>query len=216
MIASPTDYTELDVEDEWKKLRDSLDDLEKSGKAEVTRLQCATLSELQKELRRQDFHVFHFIGHGGFDAHHADGVLLLEDENGKSRPVSGQHIGMMLHDAKTLRLAILNACEGARTSRSDPFTGVAQTFIQQGVPAVIAMQFEISDDAAISLTHEFYAALADGFPVDAALAEGRKSIFAEVNDVEWGTPVLYTGAHDGHIFDIDVSSSKVGATFSRR
>ena len=36
---------------------------------------------------------------------------------------------------------------------------------------MIAMQFEITDKAAILLAKEFYDALADGYPVDGALAE---------------------------------------------
>jgi hypothetical protein len=108
-----------------------------------------------------------------------------------------------MHDERTLRLAVLNACEGARTSRADPFAGAAQSLVQQGVPAVIAMQFEITDQAAVVFTHEFYAALADSYPVDAALAEARKAIFAQGNDVEWGTPVLTMRAPDGRIFNVE-------------
>jgi hypothetical protein len=130
-------------------------------------------------------------------------VLLLEDEEGRGRPVSGQYLGTLMHDERTLRLAVLNACEGARTSRADPFAGTAQSLVQQGVPAVIAMQFEITDQAAVAFTHEFYAALADGYPVDAALAEARKAVFAQGNDVEWGTPVLTMRAPDGRIFDVE-------------
>jgi len=106
-----------------------------------------------------------------------------------------------MHDEKTLRLALLNACEGGRASKTDPFAGVGQSLLQQGVPAVIAMQFEVTDDTAITLAHSFYAALADGYPVDAALTEARKTIFAR-NAVEWGTPVLYMRAPDGRIFDV--------------
>jgi hypothetical protein len=69
----------------------------------------------------------------------------------------------------------------------------------------MAMQFEISDQAAISLAHEFYGAVADGYPVDAALAEARKAVFAAGNVVEWGTPVLYLRAPDGRIFDVATS-----------
>ena len=75
---------------------------------------------------------------------------------------------------RRVQLAVLNACEGGRTSRQDPFAGVGQSLVQQGIPAVVAMQFEISDQAAITLAHEFYAALADSYPVDAALAEARQ------------------------------------------
>jgi hypothetical protein len=65
------------------------------------------------------------------------------------------------------------------------------------------MQFEISDGAAIEFAHAFYAALANGMPVDAAVAEARKAIsLALPNTVEWGTPVLFLRAPDGKIFQV--------------
>ncbi len=208
MISSPSDHPPLDVEQEWEKLKEALGDLEQRGLVALERLREATLTALQRRLRRGAYHIFHFIGHGTFDERAQDGVLLLEDEYGRGRPVSGQYLGTLLHDERTLRLAILNACEGARTARTDPFAGAAQSLVQQGIPAVIAMQFEITDEAAITLAHEFYAAVADGYPVDAALAEARKAIFARENDVEWGTPVLYMRSPDGRIFDIERVSER--------
>ena len=167
------------------------------------RLEAATLTALQRKLRRGAYHIFHFIGHGEFDEAAQDGVLLLEEEEtGRGRPVTGQDLGVLLRDHRPLRLVILNACEGARASRTDPFAGTAQSIVQQGIPAVIAMQFEISDNAAIAFSHEFYGALVDGYPVDAALAEARKGIYAKATDLEWGTPVLYLRAPDGYIFNL--------------
>jgi len=162
----------------------------------------ATLSDLRKQLRQGTYHIFHFIGHGGFDERTQDGVLLLEDEARRGRRVSGHDLSMLLHNHRWLRLAILNACEGARTSRHDIFAGTAQSLVQQGMPAVIAMQFEITDQAAITFAEEFYTALADGYPVDAAVVDARMAIFADGNDVEWGTPVLYMRSPDGRIFDV--------------
>lgn len=204
MIANPRDlgYAVLDVEDEWRKVQNALAGLEERGLVQVTRLQTATLSELQRQLRREQYHIFHFIGHGGFDQQTQSGVLLMEDEQGRSRLVSGYVLGALLRDTFSLRLALLNACEGARTSLNDPFAGVAQHLVQQGIPAVIAMQFEITDRAAIRLAHEFYNALADNYGVDAALAEARKAIYAEGNDIEWGTPVLFMRTQNGQIFDV--------------
>ncbi len=203
MLSAPVDYPPLNVEEEWRKLRQALAHLEKRGLVAVERLDGATLPALQRRLRQSSYHIFHFIGHGGYDESAHDGVLLLEDETRHSRKVSGQFLGTILHNHRPLRLAVLNACEGARASRTDPFTGTAQSLVQQGLPAVIAMQFEITDAAAITFSHEFYAALADGYPVDAGLVEARTAIFADGNDVEWGTPVLYMRAPDGKIFDLD-------------
>jgi CHAT domain-containing protein len=202
MIANPKDFPALDVEVEWQNLKKAVSDLEEQGLLILERLEAATPIALQYRLRREDFHIFHFIGHGGFDESAQDGLLMLENESGLGKALSGQSLGTILHDENTLRLVVLNACEGARTGTNDPFAGAAQSLVQQGLPAVIAMQFEVSDQAAITFAHEFYAALADGYPVDAALSEARKVIFSSGNEIEWGTPVLYLRASDGQIFNI--------------
>jgi hypothetical protein len=81
---------------------------------------------------------------------------------------------------------------------------VAQSLVQGGLPAVVAMQFEITDRAAIVFAHEFYRAMADGYPVDAAITEARKVLLTESrgSGLEWGTPVLYMRAPDGRVFDM--------------
>ncbi len=202
MISSPEGFPKLNVEEEWKRLRDALAPLLRRGLVTLERLKNPTLSALQQHLRRGEYHIFHFVGHGKYSEHKQDGMLLLEEENGHGRPVSGQYLGTVLHDHRSLRLVVLNACEGARTSQEDPYAGVAQTLVLQGIPAVIAMQFEIIETAAITFAQEFYGAVADGFPVDAAVSEARKAIFATGNDVEWGTPVLYMRTPQGVIFEI--------------
>ena len=210
MISSPADYPGLDVENEWSRLNQALAGLIEKGQVRLERLADARLSVLQRRLRGGEYHVLHFIGHGGFDPATQDGVLVLCDEAGKGRLVSAEHLGTLLHDHRSMRLVVLNACEGSRSSRADPFAGVAQTLVQQGVPAVIAMQFEITDQAAITFAEEFYAATAGGYPVDAALAAARKAIFAAGNDIEWGTPVLFLRAPDGRLFSVDRGAARPG------
>ena len=202
MISSPDGFPKLNVEEEWKLLSDALVPLIRRGLVTLERLKKPTLSALQQHLRRGEYHIFHFIGHGKFSEYKQDGMLLLEEDGGQGRPVSGQFLGTVLHDHRSLRLVVLNACEGARTSRDDPYAGVAQTLVLQGIPAVIAMQLEILETAAITFAQEFYGAVADGFPVDAAVAEARKAIFAAGNEVEWGVPVLYMRTPQGVIFEI--------------
>jgi CHAT domain len=202
MVSSPNDAATLDVEAEKQKLEGALSKLTDAGAIELQWLEDASLRSLLRALRAETFHIFHYIGHGIYDAQAEDGVLLLEDEGGRGRPVSGSELGTILHDCTSLRLAVLNACEGARTARDDPFAGVAASLVQREIPAVIAMQFEITDEAAVVFAEGFYEAMAAGFPVDAALAEARKAIFADHNDTEWGTPVLFMRVSDGRIFDM--------------
>jgi hypothetical protein len=202
VIANPKEQAPLAVEHEWRQLRDALGDLVQRGLVTIDRLEKPTLEALRHKFRRDAYHVLHFIGHGGFDPRLDDGVLLFEDDDGYSHRVNGQSLGMIIYDHDSLRLAVLNACEGGRASRDDPFAGVAQSLVQQGTPAVIAMQFEVSDEAATTLSHEFYAMLAEDYPVDAALAEARRALYSRGNSLEWGTPVLYMRAPDGRIFDV--------------
>lgn len=207
IISDPSDVQQLDVEQEWVRLNQALSDLTANNLVQVDRLDEASLPALQRQLRRTQYQILHFVGHGGFDPQTQTSVLIFEDEHGRSRRVDGDQLGTLLFDHPSLRLCLLNACEGARSDRTDLFSGVAQRLVQQGLPAVIAMQFEITDDAAVTLCHEFYSALADGYPVDAALAEGRKSIYVQGNDIEWGTPVLYMRSDDGLLFTIDSTAA---------
>ncbi len=204
ILSSPRDQPPLDLDHEWTKLCQATSPLEQRGLLVLERLPEgeATLPALQRRLRQRPYHVFHYVGHGGFDEEAQDGVLILEDKERQSHAVSGQALGVLLHNERTLRLAILNACEGARASPTDPFAGTAQSLVRNRIPAVVAMQFEISDEAARTLATEFYAALADGYPVDAALAEARMAVYLQGNEREWGTPVLYMRAPDGRVFDI--------------
>ena len=202
MISSPSDHALLDVEREWANLKRALGELIKQDLVVLDRLETATLDALQERLRSNTYHVFHFIGHGGFDEAAQDGVLLLEADDGKGIETNAEEVGTLLHDHRSLRLAVLNACEGAAGSGNDLFAGTAQSLVRQGLPAVIAMQRAISDQAAIKLAGEFYKALKDNYPVDAALAEARKAIHSANLGTEWGTPVLYMRAPDGRLFDV--------------
>lgn len=202
VLAGPRNLPSLDAEGEWERLKKALGPLEASGAIVLERLPDGTLPTLRRRARQEPFHILHFVGHGGFDEIAGDGVLHFENITGLSDPIPGQMLGNILRDHETLRLAVLNACEGARQSNQNPFSGVAQSLCQQRMPAVIAMQFEISDDAAKTFAEEFYGAIADGLPVDAAVSEARKALYSGRYGQEWATPVLYMRSPSGALFDI--------------
>jgi hypothetical protein len=102
--------------------------------------------------------------------------------------VTGRDLGLMIRGRRSLRLVVLNACEGARSARDDPFGGMAQALVRRGIPAVVTMQFEISDAAALVFSQPFYQAIADGLQVDVATLEVRDAMFAEGNEVKRTTP----------------------------
>lgn len=208
MAPAPYDYAELDVEGERANLERALRGLRERGLVELEWVTPATLDALHNQLLQRQYHVFHFIGHGGFDEHTEDSMLVMEDAHRRSRHIRAERIATLFGDHRSLRLALLNACEGAREGTQDPFAGTAMTLVRTGnLPAVVAMQFEITDRAATDFADGFYSALATGRPIDAAVTHGRKAVYAGENDTEWSTPVLYLRARDGIIFDVDVSAA---------
>jgi len=203
MASSPIGYDALGVDKEWSNLKAALGKMS-PGLVEVERTEKATLMALQERLSEgRQYHIFHYIGHGGLDPQTGKSLLVMEDDHRQARFVDGPQLGVLLHNHPSLRLAILNACEGAVSNQNDVFTGVAQNLIRQEMPAVIAMQFEITDSVAVILAKAFYESLARNAPVDTALAEARLAVFAADDGIEWGTPVLYLRADDGRLFHVE-------------
>ncbi len=202
MAASPSDLPALDVAQERARMESALGPL--GDRFELHWVEGQTWRDLHAALRQGPWHVFHFVGHGGFDANLGEGVIALTADGGGTHRLCATDLGRLLGDHHPLRLAVLNACDGARADRMDVFSSTASVLVRRGTPAVVAMQYEITDTAAVELSRSFYGALASGLPVDAALGEARKSVALAVpGTLEWGTPVLYLRAPDGRIFDID-------------
>jgi hypothetical protein len=203
MVASPSDYPALDVEHEKKRLESATAKLTARGLVELVWLEGQTPQDLLDALQQPPWHVFHFIGHGGFDPERGEGVILLADDSGASLRVAGTALGRLLGDHFPLRLAVLNSCDGARGDEADVFSSTAAALVRLGTPAVVAMQYQITDEAAILFSRYFYHAIAGGMPVDAAVAEARKGIALTIpNTLEWGTPVLFMRAPDGVLFSV--------------
>jgi tetratricopeptide (TPR) repeat protein len=194
--ANPAGTARLDLDHERKVVREALDTLEREDRVTIDHLFGATVRELRGKIREYEPHVVHFMGHGQVNR------LLLEDGGGEGVSLAESSLGIILRNASSLRMAVLNACETARPDDSERRLGLAHGLARRGVPAIVAMQFEISDEAACEFAGELYRVLAEGFGVDEAVLWGRIAVQNKfVDDIEWVTPVLYMQAPEGRIFD---------------
>jgi hypothetical protein len=204
MVASPPGLPPLDVDGEKARVEEAIAEPRRRGLVDITWLPGESWEALTQAVGRGGggpWHVFHFIGHGGFDPRSDEGHLALVADDGGTYELSAIGLSRLLGDHPTLRLVVLNACEGAKGSGDDLVSSTAATLVRRGLPAVVSMQFEISDRAAIEFAREFYRTLALGNPVDAAVAEARKAVsFALPQSMEWATPVLHMRAPDGNLF----------------
>lgn len=203
MISNPMNSAPLDTEGEFQNLENSLQELISRNQVILDRVPSGTESALREKLRKSNYHIFHYIGHGGFDVKSQKGYLLLEDDRQQSIKINADLLSAILGDHPSLRLAFLNTCQSATTSQKDMFSGVAQRLVEKELPAVIAMQSDIEDQLASILASEFYKSLSDGYPVDAALTEARKAIASNCKEVEWAIPALFIHTDNSLLFDVN-------------
>ena len=204
VVSSPRGLPALDVEKEQNQLARALARLASQGLAEVYWAPSATWADLQDVLLDGEWHVLHFIGHGDFDPDRDEGVLALVREDGRADLVAAHRLVDLLRQARPMpRLVVLNSCSGAAAGVSDLFSGTAAALVRGGVSAVAAMQYEISDPAAVAFARGFYAALARGRGVDDAVSSGRVAILGlSDRTLEWVTPVLYLHGHETRLFTL--------------
>jgi CHAT domain-containing protein len=204
VIANPSDLRPLNVEQEKAILSEALAEWIKRREVELQVLEHATISNINQAIRRFQPHVFHFVGHGQFASNRA--LIVLEDEANAALPVDEGTFQEFFNGAQETRLVVLNACQTATLSTSQPLAGLAPRLLQRQLSGVVAMQYPITDQASLIFAREFYRSLAGGYPVDAAVAEARKGLYQELGaeQPDWGTPVLFLRAASGQLFQADL------------
>lgn len=132
----------------------------------------ATFQDLLDGLNDVRPHIVHFSGHGGAD--------LVQFDDGALEKNRGSVVGFdLLVEAldatdQPPTLLVLNAC--------DTLTGAA--ILLPAVPIIIAMADSVPDLAATVFAQQFYAAVASGQSVGAALRQGKVQIKAVLLDDE--------------------------------
>lgn len=214
------------------------------GRFDITALRPPTFEQLQNVLAqakadKRPFHIVHFDGHGTYEdlsettlaewltamspfvlgGHKPGkrGYLLFEHPGSKQniRPVSGEDLGKLLHDAG-VPVLVLNACQSAMHeagSAPDPkpaadnvhdevraIGSLAQAVIDQGIPAVLGMRYSVFVVTAAQYIGQLYAALAKGRPFGEAASAGRKHLALNPDRWvglkprplrDWFVPVVY-------------------------
>lgn len=213
MVARPGDQQALNTRQEQQRLQAALASLRRHGLVELEWVMGQTYRDLENTLDHGPWHIFHFIGHGGYDRRADEGTLALADETGSTHLVGADDLSRLLAEHHPLRLVVLNACDTGRGSAADTFSSTAAALIRRQIPAVLAMQFEITDSAAIQFASTFYEHVAKRRPVDDSVMRARRALRLAKNDtLEWGTPVLYLRAADGCIFDTTIPAPRLSAS----
>jgi CHAT domain-containing protein len=180
-----------------------IEELSEAQGFDLFRLENPTIEEFLENLEKQDPHILHFIGHGRYVPDQKRGeIALLKADRETAQWVTDTTFADYFDSVKP-RLVLLHACEGAHIDFSNKFAGLAPQLIHKRIPAVVAMQYEVTNEVAIRFSKTFYRLLAAGQPIDGAVQEGRRQITLSdpnaYSNRDFGTPVLYMRSRDGLI-----------------
>lgn len=210
--------TQIDAKEQREKLEPSLKPLVDAGLAEVTWLNqdgVPLTFEALREALRGDFTAVHLFGHGVLLPSQGYRLVLGRAED-RSPFVTARELVEIL-DPK-VRLLFLSTCNGAADEdlpepepeadapqRARKLGGVARVLVGK-VPAVIAAQGLLPEDAAGQFARVFYDALARSGDVAGAVTEARLTVNQSDSRKgldSWGLFTLHLSTHNPKLFAFD-------------
>lgn len=208
--SAPRELRKVDAEDVIK----SISAMHKAGVVEVDSVEDPTFKNIRSKLAAMKPHIFHFVGHGQASPADKPQVALMRErdtimKDEELQSPAEKRSGVKVPEAEWTesgifaelfkdhqpRLVFLHACRGAAAGYK--FHSMARDLVKAKIPAVVAMQYEISNDDANTFAQKFYQHIDAGRSVDEAVSEGRweLGIFPSNrgawNDRGFGTPVIY-------------------------
>jgi hypothetical protein len=160
-----------------------------------------TLERLVAELR--DVDILYLVAHGRFGRGTGTPALILQDETGEARIVKGEdlaaHIGELYRGP---RLVVLASCESGGDGEHTPTRTTVQATLaarlaDAGVPAILAMQGEISMATVEKMMPVFFRELLRDGQIDRAVAVARGRVRQRA---DWWVPALYTRLSNGCVW----------------
>ena len=165
-LADPRGGNHLRLGQEKRSLEEALRQTRHRASFTVHDIPSCRVQDLSRALLRHKPKILHFSGHGGYDG------LVYEDALGNPQKVDATDLASLLSICSKrhgLEAVILNACYSDTQAKP----------IADAVGSVIAMNLEISDDAAIAFSTSFYNALGEGMGFDEAFEWARATTALE-------------------------------------
>lgn len=185
------------------------------GALEFFKLPNAQWEEFRKEVLDKRPHVLIFLGHGTIEKNEPYLIFQTADGRGDPVPMTSLEAELGPQVVSNLRVVMLVACRtGVSASKEDPLGSAAGRLIRIGVPAVVAMQSKVEEEAAKEFCLRFFNYLLQPqYSVDVCVNAGRLAMVrAEVElsngrGTQWAIPVLYLSTRAETLFDFSSSSA---------
>ncbi len=199
LVANPSDLAEskfapLDVAAETGRARNGLSGLQVAALPQGA--ERASLETLTRFLRESNPDVLYLVAHGYI----ANGqpFLCLEDENGKLARVRGLELVTRLKELpERPRLVVLVSCQSAGKGTGDALSALGPRLAEIGIPAVLAMQDNISIATADRFISAFFREIQRDGQIDRAMVVARGTV-REAAD--YWVPALFMRLKSGRLW----------------
>jgi hypothetical protein len=223
IIANPSDLAEyhlapVDVPGELERARDGLGDIPLDALCRCEDPRCEalgvpiiglpTLGEMLRRLR-QGYDILYLVAHGSL----VDQMpwVWLESDTGQTAragPDGPDGLVTQFGQLPSLpRLVVLASCESAGRVTADggALSALGPRLSEAGVPAVIAMQGNVTMDTVEGFMPRFFEVLSQGEDgqqsgqIDAALTAARRAV-KNAGRPDWWVPALFMRLHSGRLW----------------
>lgn len=221
VVSGPTDLDSFDVgrglapvrvEEEVQRAREGLSPL-------PTRVLAAhgevTDERLFSELR-DGCDILYVVCHGYLAS--GEPILLLENEDGTAAPVRGSALVDRIRDlTRVPRLVVLASCQSAgaghatHSADGGVLAALGPRLAEAGVPAVLAMQGDISMETVARFMPTFFRELQRDGQIDRAMAAARGAVR---DRHDWWVPTLFMRLRSGRIWYVS-GLGKAGERFEQ-
>jgi hypothetical protein len=208
VVANPTDVTTykpgeqpltaLDVPQELARAREGLGTIQRQ---ELASGGSATLLNLSTSLR-QGYDILYLVCHGALIR--GEPWLWLEDDTGQTHRVAGREFVTRVRELQQCpRLVVLASCQSAgsgaegRTNDDGALAALGPKLAEAGVPAVVAMQGNVTMQTVAQFMPAFFQALQRDGQIDRAMAVARGAVRERP---DWWMPVLFMRLKSGHLW----------------
>jgi hypothetical protein len=157
LSADPQDQVYLRLGEERRELGQALQSTRFRDAFTINDLPSCRVRDISQALDQHAPNILHFSGHGNSSG------LCFEGDDGNAQIISGQSLADLLEEQEGLKLVIMNACYSE--AQAQPMADV--------VGYVIAMEKAIKDRDAITFSREFYIAIGNGRPIEAAFRRAK-------------------------------------------
>jgi GH25 family lysozyme M1 (1,4-beta-N-acetylmuramidase) len=196
LVTHPLDLSPVDVEAErnvftsligylekYNQIRYSMDVINQNG-----------LKFIVNKLDESRPHIFYLVGHGRFDNQLGQASLGLPGGDGEIVWILANDLAK-LFARQIPHLIVMIPHEGEGTYSRQAFAVIAQTLVQNGVPAIITAQFNVSRRGKEVFLNEFSRSFFEGKSLTEAFSDAQRAMASRFLN-EWGSFTLFTRQRD--------------------